>query len=247
MLIPGAGGDPRYWDLLVDELHTRGHRAVAVPLPAADPDAALPEYAATVRAVVDTHPEVVLVAQSLGAFTAPLVADHPAVRLLVLVNPMIPAPGETPGDWWAATSHAQARAAYAAAQGRAPNADVDPAVDFFHDVPADVAARMHDGPQESDAVFVRPNPLRDWPHVPTRVISGRDDRFFPADFQRRLAADRLGVHPDELPGGHLLALSRPHLLAEKLQSFTAGQKRKSGRGIRRAPMLPGPSRPVGRE
>ncbi|MEV4482003.1 alpha/beta fold hydrolase [Micromonospora coxensis] len=220
VLIPGAGGDPRYWDLLVDELHARGHKAVAVPLPAADPDAALPEYADAVRAVVDTHPEVVLVAQSLGAFTAPLVAAHPAVRLLVLLNPMIPAPGETPGDWWTATGHAEARAAYAAAQGRDPHAGVDLAVDFFHDVPADVAARLIDGPQESDAVFVHPNPLRRWPDVPTRVISGRDDRFFPADFQRRLAVDRLGVHPHELPGGHLLALSQPRLLAETLLNLT---------------------------
>ncbi|WP_231933458.1 alpha/beta fold hydrolase [Micromonospora coxensis] len=220
MLIPGAGGDPRYFDLLVDELHARGHDAVAVALPAADPDAALPEYAATVRAVVDTHPEVVLVAQSMGAFTAALVADHPAVRLLVLLNPMIPAPGETPGDWAAATGHAQARAAYAEAQGRDPHADIDLTVDFLHDVPADVFARMSDGPQESDAAFVRPNPLRAWPPVPTRVISGRDDRLFPADFQRRLAVDRLGVHPQELPGGHLLALSQPRLLAETLLSLT---------------------------
>lgn len=144
-----------------------------------------------------------------------------AVRLLVLVNPMIPAPGETPGDWWAATGHAQARAAYAAAHGRDPDAGVDLAVDFFHDVPAEVSVQLlaAGGPQESAAVFSRPNPLRRWPDVPTRVVTGRDDRFFPAGFQRRLARERLGVEPDELPGGHLLALSQPGPLADRLEAY----------------------------
>ncbi|WP_242624210.1 alpha/beta fold hydrolase [Micromonospora kangleipakensis] len=221
VLIPGAGGSAEYWRLLVDELRRRGRVAVAVGLPAADEHAALPEYADTVRAAVDGHRDVTLVAQSLGAFTAPLVADHPAVRLLVLVNPMIPAPGETAGEWWAATGHAPARAAYAAAQGRDPDADVDLAVDFFHDVPEEVTASMlaAGGPTESPAVFTRPNPLRRWPDVPTRVVSGRDDRFFPLEFQRRLARERLGVAPDELPGGHLLALSEPALLADRLEAY----------------------------
>lgn len=221
VLIPGAGGSAHYWHLLVDELTGRGREAVAVDLPAGDAHAALPVYADVVRAAVDGHTDVVLVAQSLGAFTAPLVADHPAVRLLVLVNPMIPAPGETPGDWWAATGHAQARAAYAAAHGRDPDAGVDLAVDFFHDVPAEVSAQLlaAGGPQESAAVFSRPNPLRRWPDVPTRVVTGRDDRFFPAGFQRRLARERLGVEPDELPGGHLLALSQPGPLADRLEAY----------------------------
>ncbi|SCG72841.1 alpha/beta fold hydrolase [Micromonospora inositola] len=221
VLIPGAGGSADYWRLLGGELRRRGREAIAVDLPAADEHAALTEYAAVVRAAVPDRPDVVLVAQSLGAFIAPLVADHPAVRLLVLVNPMIPAPGETAGDWWAATGHPAARAAYAAAQGRDPDAGVDLATDFFHDVPDEVTARMMSagGPQESPAVFTRPNPLRRWPDVPTRVVSGRDDRFFPVDFQRRLARERLGVQPDELPGGHLLALSQPVLLADRLETY----------------------------
>jgi hypothetical protein len=37
-----------------------------------------------------------IVAQSLGGFTAPLVRDRVPVELLVLIAPMIPAPGEAP-------------------------------------------------------------------------------------------------------------------------------------------------------
>ncbi|MFC4149799.1 alpha/beta fold hydrolase [Micromonospora mangrovi] len=221
VLIPGAGGDAAFWQPLVAELCRRGHDAVPVQLPAADEESALPEYAAVVRAAVDGHDDVVLVAQSLGAFTAPLVADHPAVRLLVLLNPMIPAPGETPGEWGDATGHGPARAAYAAAQGRDPDAPVDLAVDFLHDVPDEVAAPLLAGDRasESESVFTRPNPLRRWPDVPTRVVSGRDDRLFPLEFQRRLARERLGVEPAVLPGGHLLAMSQPRLLADLLESW----------------------------
>jgi pimeloyl-ACP methyl ester carboxylesterase len=221
VLIPGAGGQAGYWQLLVDELGRRGRDAVAVQLPAADETAALPEYAEVVRAAIGDRDEVVVVAQSLGAFTAPLVCDTPAVRLLVLVNPMIPAPGETAGAWWAATGHAEARAGYAAAQGRTPTDDVDLAVDFFHDVPAAVTERIMaaGATPQSAAVFTRPNPLRRWPDVPTRVLSGRDDRFFPLDFQRRLARQRLGVEVDDMPGGHLLALSQPRALADRIEAY----------------------------
>ena len=42
--------------------------------------------------------------------------------------------------------------------------------------------------------------------------------FFPAAFQRQVAADRLGVTASVLPGGHLMALSRPEPLAGYLLS-----------------------------
>ena len=45
---------------------------------------------------------------------------------------------------------------------------------------------------------------------------GAEDRMFPAEFQRKLARDRLGVEADVLPGGHLIGLSQPTILAEYL-------------------------------
>lgn len=55
-----------------------------------------------------------------------------------------------------------------------------------------------------------------WPAIRTRVLAGNDDRFFPVGFQRRIARDRLGVEVDVLPGGHLLALAQPRLVADYL-------------------------------
>jgi pimeloyl-ACP methyl ester carboxylesterase len=49
--------------------------------------------------------------------------------------------------------------------------------------------------------------------VPIRVISASDDRLFPVDLQERVARARLGITPERLPGGHLVALSRPEELA----------------------------------
>ena len=88
---------------------------------------------------------------------------------------------------------------------------------FLHDVPPDVAreSAQHVHAQ-SGTVFAAPWPLAAWPDVPTRFLLCRDDRFFPADFLRRVVRDRLGIVPDEMDGGHLPALSRPHELAARL-------------------------------
>ena len=128
-LIPGAGGSAWYWHrvapLLLD--------ALAIDLPAADDSADLSTYADTVVAAVSAVSDpLILVAQSMGAFTAPMVALRVPVASIVLVNPMVPAAGESPGQWWAATGHDQA----------VP--DFDPVEDFFHDVPRRCARRLSD-------------------------------------------------------------------------------------------------------
>jgi pimeloyl-ACP methyl ester carboxylesterase len=53
------------------------------------------------------------------------------------------------------------------------------------------------------------------------VLAGRDDRFFPLEFQRRVAAQRLGRPVDEVPGGHLAAVSFPAEMAEQLSRYAA--------------------------
>ena len=74
-------------------------------------------------------------------------------------------------------------------------------------------------PQQSMTPMSQPFPLAAWPDVPTRVIAGRDDRLFPLEFQRRVARERLGIEADEIPGGHMLALSHPHELVEQLEAY----------------------------
>jgi Alpha/beta hydrolase family len=212
VLIPGAGGAAWYWHRVVPLLRDAGHEAIAVDLPATDPVAGLPEYTRVVVDAIGDRDDVVLVAQSLGGFTAPLAAAKVAVRSLVFVNAMIPVPGETAGAWWDNTGWLAARTA--AAERGGYGTEFDLAVYFLHDVPPEVVAagEGHQFP-EADAVFGSVCDFAAWPPVPVRAVAGADDRFFPAGFQRALARDRLGIEADVLPGGHLIALSRPAELA----------------------------------
>jgi pimeloyl-ACP methyl ester carboxylesterase len=218
VLVPGAGGDTWFWHRLVAELESRGHHALAVQLPADDDSAGLDAYADTVVAAIGDRSPVVLVAQSMGGLTAPLVCDRVPVELLVLLNAMVPQPGETGGEWWTVTGQGEAAAAFRRHLGLP--AELDDEATYFHDVPADVvAAAMEQEFAQSGRPFEDPWPLRCWPDVATRVVAGRDDRLFPLDFQRKIAAERLGLDVDEVPGGHCLALSRPAELADRLETY----------------------------
>lgn len=215
-LIPGAGGQAWYWHRVVRELADRGVTAVPVDLPAADDRAGLRAYTEAVLGAVGDRRPLAVVGQSMGGLTAPLVCARRPADLLVLVNAMIPVPGETGGQWWDATGQAEARSAHARDEARTVSDDAFD--DFFHDVPADLVAeaRRRGEPPQSSTPFGEPWPLASWPDVPTAVIAGRDDRFFPVSFQRRVALERLGIDPVVIPGGHLIALSRPRELADAL-------------------------------
>jgi pimeloyl-ACP methyl ester carboxylesterase len=223
VLIHGAGSDAWYWHLVAPELRARGHEVVAVDLPCDDDSAGLAEYVDVVVEAIGDRTDLVLVAQSLAGFTAPLVCARVPVSLLVLVAAMVPVPGESPGDWWENTGHAAAKRKQAEADGRGTGEDDDPATLFFHDVPPDVVeeAFKRGARRQSGTPFVKPWPLPAWPDVPTKFLLCRHDRFFPADFMRRVVPERLGLVPDEMDGGHLPALAHPKELADRLDAYRA--------------------------
>ena len=209
VLVPGAGGAGHlYWREAAAELEARGHTAIPVEIEGEDPALGLPEYAAITDEAVGEHREVVLVAQSMGGFTAPMVGKRAALARIVLVNAMIPVPGESPGQWFEVTGSGRARRAANEVAGRSDEFDLDEV--FLHDVPDDVRAEMADGDREpAGTPFAQPCTFRAWPEVPVHVLVGADDRLFPAEFQVQLARERLGIEADVVPGGHLLAKSRP--------------------------------------
>jgi pimeloyl-ACP methyl ester carboxylesterase len=137
---------------------------------------------------------------------------------------MIPAPGESPGDWWMSSGQTPAQREQDEREGRDPDAPFDVMTAFFHDVPQEVVdeAFARGEPRQSGTPFGEPWPLDAWPDVPTSVIAGSRDRLFPLEFMRGLARERLGVEVDVIDSGHLLALSRPRELAERLESYAAG-------------------------
>ena len=91
---------------------------MAVDLPCDDDTAGFAEYTDAVVDAIGDRADLVLVAQSMGGFTAPLVCDRVPVDLMVLVAAMVPRPGESPGEWWANTGWAQARREQAERDGR---------------------------------------------------------------------------------------------------------------------------------
>jgi len=210
VLIHGAGDRAWHWHLVADELRARRHEVVAVDLPSEDESAGLSEYADTVVEAIGDRGDLVVVAHSLGGFTAPLVCARVPADLLVLVAGMVPAPGERGQDWWQNTG-------YAPAPG--DHGDDEIAL-YLHDVPPDLAAEALAKSRDQTMTPVRePWPLDAWPEVPTRYLLCRDDRSFPADWTRRMVRDRLGIEADEIDGGHCVYLSRPAELAARLESL----------------------------
>jgi pimeloyl-ACP methyl ester carboxylesterase len=222
VLIPGAGGLAWEWHLLEPELRALGHDVVPIELPAGDDSAGLAEYAETVVSAIGGRTGIVLVAHSFAGFTAPLVCERVSVDLMVLLSAMVPGTGETFGDWWSNTNHGSEYREYAATLGLTLSDLQDDRVVYYHDLPdAVVEEAMRRGSEQSSTPLDQPWPLASWPDVPTRVLSGRDDRMFPAAFQRRVARERLGIEADEIAGGHMVALANPRGLAERLDRYVA--------------------------
>jgi hypothetical protein len=114
------------------------------------------------------------------------------VELLVLVAPMIPAPGEVPDSYRTHTRYSEE------VQDRYDDAIAL----FYQDVPPELAAQaLNRAGIQSEARMGEPSPLRAWPDTPTRVLICRDDRLFPLHFLRRVAGERLGITPTKSTAG----------------------------------------------
>src|SRR5262245_61258780 len=80
-LIHGAGDVGWYWHLVAAELRARGHDVVAPDLPCEDPSAGLSDYADVVLEAVARRGDLVVVAQSFGGYTAPIVCARAPAEL----------------------------------------------------------------------------------------------------------------------------------------------------------------------
>ena len=149
------------------------------PLPSAD-------YTDAVVDAIGDRTSIVVVAQSIGGFVGPLVCDRVPVELLVLVNAMVPAPGESAGAWWDNTGHPAAHAEAAERAGRDPHAEFDPMTEFFHDVPIAVRKEAMSGSPSapSEAFFADPWPLD--------CVARRADALLPGP-RRPVPADRVAA------------------------------------------------------
>lgn len=211
-LIHGSGDGGRSWRLVQRALHERGHEAVAPDLPTDRDDATWDDCVDVVAGAVDTAEDVVVVGHSAGGFVVPLVVSRLGASLQVYVVGMVPRPDESAGGWfgnvgWSGTA-----------------VSPDPAITFFHDVPAELAAEAMARERPTSArLGESPWPMPRLPAIEARYVVTTGDRFIPADVQRRVAHDRFGIaQPDEIDAGHCVHLSRPEELAALLVRAATG-------------------------
>jgi pimeloyl-ACP methyl ester carboxylesterase len=211
VLIHGAGDVGWYWHLVEADLRARGHDVVVMDLPVEDDGAGLSAYADVVVQAVGKRDDLVVVGQSFAGYVAPIVCERVPAKLLALVAPMIPAPGESAEAMFANTGYV-----------RAEQADRSDLAIFYHDVEPTLAAEaLAKGRRQSETPWNEAWPLSRWPDVTTRCLLCRADRMFPAPWLRRVVRDRLAIIPDEIDSGHTPALSHPTELVQWLEPCRA--------------------------
>ncbi len=225
-LVHGAWHGAWCWDLLAAELGALGHRAVAVDLPCEDWDAGLEDNAAVVAAALDgAGADTVLVGHSLGGITIPVVAARRPVARLVFLCALVPEPGRSLDETMRSGPKSFTREWATMPRVIHPDgsASWEPDVAaqaFYHDCPEDLAgwaaARLR---RQVWTTSREPCPLERWPDVDSSYVLCTGDKAMAPHWSRRMARERLGVEPIELPGGHSPMLSRPRHLAEVLSQL----------------------------
>ena len=222
LLLHGASSTGWIWHRVAGALRASGHDVAAPDLPCADPEADLHTYIDVAMSAADRFGDdrVVVVAQSMAGLFAPVLPFRRPVAQIVLVAAMIPRPGESGFDWAASSGSQEAQATYLAQLGLADRDPFDPELIFVHDFDDALKAESAQHvPSQTMGPLQTPSPFLAWPEVPTHVVAATEDRFYPLDFMRAQAHDRLGVEPDTIPGGHLALLSQAPALAALLHGY----------------------------
>jgi pimeloyl-ACP methyl ester carboxylesterase len=228
-LIHGGGGRGAWWSHVVEQLHSRGHRAVAPDLPIEDPACGGLAYARVVAdAIGDDERPTVVVGHSLGGLTVPLVTAVRPVSQMVFLGALVPSPGQS-FRAYAAAQRRPIMTAATRADGfdrlgrRAPRPWSDALAAYYHDCDEATARRAWATQRpQSVTVMTETCPLAAWPPVPGTYVLMREDRSIDAAWARSIAAERLDGRLLELPGGHSPFLSRPREVAELLIGIAGG-------------------------
>jgi pimeloyl-ACP methyl ester carboxylesterase len=233
VLVHGSYAGAWIWDLVAPELERRGHRVTAVDLPVSDPAAGGAAYAQVIVDAVDWSEPPVVVGHSMGGLVVPLVAAGHPVRSLIFVAAMLARPGQSANQQRESES-IDASASPTTARWTDLGDGVwavgpETATElFWPDAPPDVVewanARLR---SQSYRVMNEISPLAAWPSVPSAYIACRDDHATNPAWQLQVAADRLGVAPIVLEGGHSPMLSRPAELVDVLDRVAGTLQREA--------------------
>lgn len=223
-LVHGAWHGAWCWSALAAELVARGHRAVAMDLPAGDPEAGPEEYARAVVAALDgVEGPVVLVGHSLGGLTIGSVTALRPVDHTVYLCALVPAAGKSWGetrlrepamDAGFGSEHFDA----VAHGGTLANAKG--AAEFlYNECPAEAAAAAV-ARLRPQTYGITSRPQLDFPVTPSTYISARNDRLVLRGWSRAsVAKDLAHARWIEIEGDHSPMLGRPAELAGLLDGL----------------------------
>jgi len=218
VLVHGAFGSPAELALVIPELETLGHHAIAVDLPCTNPTATLDDYARTVvDAMAGIEGPVVVVGHSAGGATISLVPSRARVDRLVYVTAVVPEPGRSITD----VAGAEVRETILSVS----HDDGNGCRSFDMEMLASLAPAEE---REAYLAFLkatqRPQgwaaleqlwPGRSLPDVRCTYVLCTEDKIIPPAKQREMAA-RLGVEPIEIASEHAVFAQRPRELAALL-------------------------------
>ena len=219
VLIHSTGQGAAGWDRVVRALGDRGQPAHAVELPS-DPQLLAADYAERIR-------------RQVGAIAAPTILAHSGA------GPLLPATARALGarhQIWLAAWVPDPAVSFTEDTGRNLRAAFNPdwvGKDPTTDDAVAAAFLYHDCDDATlewalstrrlflpRAVFGERLSLA--PEIPSTYIVAAHDRTIRPGWQRRMARERLGVEPVELPTGHCPNVSRPDRLAELLLEVAGG-------------------------
>jgi pimeloyl-ACP methyl ester carboxylesterase len=218
VLIHSTGQGAAGWERVVGALAGRGLSGHAVELPS-DPELLAADYAE-------------LIGGQVGAVDAPVVLAHSGT------GPLLPAAAralKASHQVWLAAWVPDPEASFAEDTRRHLRVAFDPdwvGKDPTTDDAVAEAYLYHDADAASLqwalstrrlflplGVYGERLPLA--PEVPSTYVVAAHDRTIRPEWQRRMARERLGVEPVELPTGHCPNVSRPDRLAELLADVAA--------------------------
>ena len=224
-LVHGAWHGPWCWERLVRPLRDLGHEVVVPDLPGEDTGLGLEDYADAIERALGDAEDVILVPHSLGGLNGPVVARRRPLKALVYLCALVPEPGRSfSGQLGAETEPVLlfSGGRMVDDQGRSYWGDRDATIELMYgDLQPDDAnwafGRLRTQAQKSQGETSPESP----PGLRVESIVGSQDRVVSPEWSRRVARDRLGVEPIEIPAGHFPMITHPELLADELAKLDA--------------------------